>query len=115
MIIREKDGVKSVGENPRGGTGRINGIKYLSGDEITNETKIVMANYLEVGSEIGEHQHVDDEEFYYIIEGTGEVLDDGKLEKVGPGDLVYTGSGHTHSLKNTGDTPLKFLAWMVNK
>ena len=115
MIIREKDTKKITSEKPRGGHGFIHGMEYLVGDAITNKIKIVMANDLEVGAMIGEHTHVDDEEFYYIISGTGKVIDDGEEKTVSAGDLVYTGAGHSHSLENTGDTKLKFLAFIVEK
>lgn len=115
MIIKEQDTRKVTSEKPRGGHGLIHGMEYLVGDQITNKVKIVMANDLEVGAMIGEHSHMDDEEFYYIISGSGKVIDDGIEKIVGAGDLVYTASGHSHSLENIGDTKLKFLAFIVEK
>ncbi|WP_336889005.1 cupin domain-containing protein [Psychrilyobacter sp.] len=115
MIIKECDTKKGTNEKPRGGHGLIHGMQYLVGDEITNKIKIVMANDLEIGAMIGEHTHTDDEEFYYIISGQGSVIDDGMVKKVSAGDLIYTGSGHSHSLENIGDTKLKFLAIIVEK
>lgn len=32
-------------------------------------------------------------------------MNDGKPEKVGPGDVVFTASNVSHGLKNVGDTP----------
>jgi mannose-6-phosphate isomerase-like protein (cupin superfamily) len=115
MIIKEKDTKKVTSEKPRGGHGLIHGMEYLVGDAISNKVRILMVNDLEVGAMIGEHAHIEDEEFYYIISGEGKVIDDGVEKIVGPGDLVYTGSGHTHSLENIGDTPLRFLAIIVDK
>lgn len=115
MIIKESETQKITSEKPRGGHGLIHGMQYLVGDQITNKIKIVMANDLEVGAMIGEHTHTDDEEFYYIIEGKGKVIDDGIIKEVCAGDLVYTGSGHSHSLENIGDTKLRFLAFIVEK
>jgi len=115
MIITEKDTKKSTSEKPRGGHGFIHGMEYLIGDQITNKVKIVMANDLEVGAMIGEHTHTDDEEFYYIISGKGKVIDDGIEKNVEAGDLVYTASGHSHSLENIGEDKLKFLAFIVEK
>ena len=115
MIIKECDTKKITSEKPRGGHGLIHGMQYLVGDEMTNKIKIIMANDLEVGAMIGEHSHTDDEEFYYIVSGQGKVIDDGMEKLVGAGDLIYTGSGHSHSLENTGDVKLKFLAFIVEK
>ena len=115
MIIKECDTKKVTSEIPRDGHGLIHGMQYLIGDEMTNKIKIIMANDLEVGAMIGEHSHTDDEEFYYIVSGQGKVIDDGMEKLVGAGDLIYTGSGHSHSLENTGDVKLKFLAFIVEK
>jgi mannose-6-phosphate isomerase-like protein (cupin superfamily) len=115
MIIKECDTKKITNKKPRGGHGLIYGMEYLVGDQITNKIKIVMANDLEIGAMIGEHSHTDDEEFYYIIAGQGKVIDDGIIKEVNAGDLIYTASGHSHSLENIGDTKLKFLAFIVEK
>ncbi len=115
MIIKEKDAKKSTTEKPREGKGVIHGMEYLVGDKITNKIKVIMTNNLEVGAMIGEHSHIDDEEFYYIISGKGKVIDDGLEKEVNAGDLVYTGSGHSHSLENIGNEMLKFLAFIIEK
>ena len=115
MIIKECDTQKITSKNPRGGHGFIHGMQYLIGGQITNKIKIVMANDLEIGAMIGEHSHIEDEEFYYIISGSGKVIDNGIEKMVESGDLVYTGSGYSHSLENVGDTKLKFLAFIIEK
>lgn len=115
MIIKECDTKKIINEKPRGGNGFIHGMEYLLGDQITNKIKIIMVNDLDIGAMIGEHSHTDDEEFYYIISGKGKVIDDGIIKEVSPGDLIYTACGHSHSLENTGDVKLKFLAFIVEK
>jgi len=115
MIIKECDTKKTINEKPRGGNGFIHGMEYLLGDQITNKVKIIMANDLDIGAMIGEHSHINDEEFYYIISGKGRVIDDGIIKEVSAGDLIYTASGHSHSLENTGDIKLKFLAFIVEK
>ncbi|OGV36776.1 MAG: hypothetical protein A2X48_17105 [Lentisphaerae bacterium GWF2_49_21] len=66
-------------------------------------------NILQPGDSIGEHLHKDDEEVYIIIEGTGIMKVDGKEERVQSGDVCITRKGHSHSLVNTGKTPMHFL------
>jgi quercetin dioxygenase-like cupin family protein len=51
------------------------------------------------------HQHPEDE-FQVIVEGTGEMLLDGKLTKAGPGTMMYCAGGKVHGVHNTGDTPM---------
>jgi len=115
LIIKKQDATKVVSENPRGGKGIMNNLRYLGNEEITNNLQGFYLNSLEVGAEIGEHAHIKDEEFYYILEGRGIVKDNGVEKEVGAGDLIYTSSGETHSLENIGDTPIKFIAFIVDK
>jgi len=49
------------------------------------------------------HRHRNSE-ILFIREGELEFLNDGKAEKVGPGDVVFTASNVLHGLKNVGDT-----------
>jgi len=58
------------------------------------------------GSSIGVHEHVGEEEIFYIISGKGLVNDNGTITEVGPGDAVLTGNGASHSVEAVGDEPL---------
>jgi quercetin dioxygenase-like cupin family protein len=51
------------------------------------------------------HQHPEDE-FQVIVEGTGEMLLDGKLTKAGPGTMMYCAGNKVHGVRNTGSTPM---------
>lgn len=51
------------------------------------------------------HQHPEDE-FQVIVEGTGEMLLDGKLTKAVVGTMMYCAGGKIHGVRNTGDTPM---------
>lgn len=53
------------------------------------------------------HQHPE-EEIMSIAEGTGEIVVDGKVTKVGPGSMMYCAAGRTHGIRNTGSVPLLF-------
>ncbi|MCF3651456.1 cupin domain-containing protein [Synoicihabitans lomoniglobus] len=54
------------------------------------------------------HQHAD-EEFQYIIEGTGTWTLNGEEIPIQPGDLMYSKPWDWHGLKNTGEVPLRFF------
>jgi len=49
------------------------------------------------------------EHTFYIIEGTGEALDENGVSPLSPGVVVYVRPGELHMLKNTGDRVLRFL------
>jgi uncharacterized cupin superfamily protein len=57
------------------------------------------------------HRHLYEEECYYILAGNGEVVIDEQPYPVGPGDFLgFPANGRAHTLKNSGDVPLVFLA-----
>lgn len=61
------------------------------------------------GQAVTPHFHGHTEEVYYIIEGTGEMRIGDETAEVGPGDAVYIPPNHVHSLRNTGDTPMRIV------
>ena len=60
------------------------------------------------------HAHKD-EEFMMIAEGTGEIMLEGQVTKVGPGSMMYSAAGKIHGIVNTGEAPLLcyFYKWQV--
>jgi mannose-6-phosphate isomerase-like protein (cupin superfamily) len=62
------------------------------------------------GSSIGYHQHTTDAEAYYIIRGKGRVSDNGTMVAVSPGDMALCAKGDSHSIENTGDEDMAFIA-----
>lgn len=114
MIINFKDSEKIVSEKPRGGDGIITGFRYLDNYDLSNNLKGFYVNELDINSTIGYHIHENDEEIYFILEGTGIVIEDNdKRTPVSKGDLIYTKKGEGHGMINTGKEPLKFVAFII--
>jgi mannose-6-phosphate isomerase-like protein (cupin superfamily) len=67
---------------------------------------------LQPGCSIGLHQHLYEEEIYYVMRGTAllcESADDpGTLMQ--PGDATLACSGASHAISNPGSEPLEVLA-----
>ena len=78
----------------------------LSPEEFLGKGRLLSHSVIFPGSSIGVHTHKGDFETYYILKGEGVVNDNGVLTAVGPGDVVYTGSGESHSIENTGQQNL---------
>lgn len=57
----------------------------------------------------GEHVHSRTEELYFIVSGTGMMLINGREYPVRPGDLILTGLGTKHGLRNAGPHELSWL------
>lgn len=69
---------------------------------------------LDPGAEVGEHEHLTNEELYVILEGEGIYTEDKEEVKVGPGDVLILQRAHSHAIRNTGKGPLTFLAVIVD-
>ncbi|MGA3172603.1 MAG: cupin domain-containing protein [Chthoniobacteraceae bacterium] len=59
------------------------------------------------GSSTQRHYHKMSEEFYFILEGTGQMEIDGETRKVGPGDAILIRRGAWHAI--AAREPLRFL------
>ena len=74
----------------------------------------VMELTLEPGASIGLHTHQGNSEIIYILSGSGQCIDDDTQYPVAAGMCHYCPEGHTHSIVNTGDTPLELLGVLPN-
>lgn len=58
------------------------------------------------------HVHEDEDEIYYILEGTAHFLLGDRVETAGPGDTVILPRGEFHANWNEGDTPVTSLVFV---
>lgn len=98
----------------RDGRGTTTVYHLIEGDELKGKAKLISKLVLEPGASIGVHDHTTDFEVYYIIKGEGRVLDNGFMQPIGSGDVVYTADGQSHYLENTGNEELELLAIVIN-
>lgn len=66
---------------------------------------------LQEGKAYEKHAHSDHEEVYFIISGNGEIEIEDETRAIRDGDAVFIPAGDTHSIRNTGEGFLKFLAF----
>ncbi len=59
--------------------------------------------------ETDRHHHRESEEFYYVLEGDGEMEVDGERRALASGDAVLIPPGAWHQIRTTGEAPLRFL------
>ncbi|MEI6092802.1 MAG: cupin domain-containing protein [bacterium] len=118
MLIRKKDISEFLVEKPKDGKGLLHKWDYISDKVLLNSNTSGLSlssfSYLELepGSEIGFHQHKDNMEVYYIINGSGEVSDNGVKQSVTSGDFLLTGRGESHSLYNNNNKVMTLVAFI---
>ncbi len=113
MIKKPKDLTISKVENLRNGKKTATITHLIQGDELKEKAKMFSIISLPPGGSIGYHDHSDDFEVYYILKGEGVVDDNGAIVKVSQGDTIYTANGATHSIENTGNEDLEFMAVVI--
>ncbi|MCX7655363.1 MAG: cupin domain-containing protein [Treponemataceae bacterium] len=112
-MIRRRDQMRvELKERMRDGEGTVRLLHLVEGNTMKN-ARLLSEVTIPSGASIGEHRHDSETEYYIILEGEGTVIDNGIPEKVQAGDVVITGDGASHSIKNTGTTPLRLLAVII--
>jgi mannose-6-phosphate isomerase-like protein (cupin superfamily) len=57
------------------------------------------------------HKHLDHEELYYIINGTGRIKIGNEVANFRDGDIIYIPEKTSHSITNDGSQMVEFLAF----
>ena len=65
------------------------------------------------GEEVDYHVHIGESETFFILSGRGVYNDNGTVVDAVPGMVTFTPSGEGHSIKNTGDEMLSFIALIL--
>lgn len=113
MIRKRSDMRRELARKMRGGEGEVEIIHLLEKDEFKQKGRLYAKNILKPGVSIGLHQHTGDFETYYILKGEGVVSDNGVQSEIKAGDLLITQNGESHSIKNTGNDDLEFIALVL--
>lgn len=113
-MIRRKDEMHcEVRDNMRGGAGSVSLRHFFQADEFTAPVRLCASLSIPPGAGIGSHQHLKEDEVYYITRGTG-ILDDGETQsRVSAGDAILTGRGESHAIRNDGSETLEFIAFIA--
>jgi mannose-6-phosphate isomerase-like protein (cupin superfamily) len=112
MIRKYKEMPTIEKEQLRGGSGSTKFVS-LAEEGSVKHCRLFSEITLEKGCSIGEHDHVNETEYYWITEGEGIVTEIDGEKKVTKGDLVVTGGGASHAIRNEQEAPLKFAAIII--
>lgn len=100
MIKRAEEMSQTVKPQMRGGDGQAVVTNLLEAGEYQGKSRMIATITLEPGCSIGEHVHENEEEIFYIIQGTATYNDNGKQALLHPGDACICLGGQKHSIAN---------------
>ena len=109
MIRKRSEMTTDRRERMRDGEGTVSITHMVTREEMQNGRLFAWIE-LPVGASIGPHTHDGETEYYAILSGKGEVTESDGVKQVTGGDMVITGNGASHSIANTGNDPLQFIA-----
>lgn len=109
MIQRAGMMETEVRKNMKEGKGEVSITHLLRQIQMRGHCRFVGRMVINPGCSIGLHQHIEEEEIYYILKGTGTAVDNGISQEVREGDVILTGNGASHSIENTSKEPLEVL------
>ena len=78
-------------------------------EDMGSEGFILGTHTMDPGGGAPEHIHEKEQEAMYFYEGTGIATIDGIEHRIEPESVMLAATGVKHSIKNTGDGPLKFV------
>jgi mannose-6-phosphate isomerase-like protein (cupin superfamily) len=88
-------------------------LKVLLTTEATGGAISVLMGWLKPGEGPSDHVHFNQEEIFFIIEGTYEMTVGDQTSTVGPGTIVFIPRNVVHRFKNIGDTTGCMLDWSL--
>ena len=112
MLIKRNEMKTEVKEKMRGGEGKTE-LVHLVDCENEKNIRLLAELTLKPGCSIGSHSHETETEYFVFLSGEGVVNDNGTEKPVKAGDVVVTGNGASHSIRNNGSVPLVFHAVIV--
>ncbi|MFA5698897.1 MAG: cupin domain-containing protein [Sphaerochaeta sp.] len=112
MIKKANEMKHEVRVAMRGGAGEA-AFTYLMDSGEVPHTRLFSTITLQKGASIGEHTHSGEVEYYWILQGEGIVTEADGEKFVEKGDLVITGGGASHAIRNEGSEDLIFLALII--
>ena len=78
-------------------------------DEFLSSLNVFNANILNPGMAMEPHQHESEEQMYFMLSGVGIIKVGDEEREVREGDAIYLPPRLSHTMRNMGTYPLRFL------
>ncbi len=112
IVIKRLDEMKVDVKNMRGGVGECKTVHHIDPKELPHG-RLFSTITIEEGNSIGFHEHIGEVEYYLILSGEGVVSEKDGDKVVSSGDIVITGNGEGHAIRNENKEPLVFIALIL--
>jgi mannose-6-phosphate isomerase-like protein (cupin superfamily) len=106
MVVVDERAVTRDEPPPHGAIGMSTAFRIS--DAVPGRAMEFRRRVLHVGAAIGEHP-IDHDEVYYVLEGEGEVISDGKTARLTAGMAAYLYRGAIVGIRQVGDKPLSLI------
>ncbi len=113
MIKKASDIEAVVKTEMLGGSGSVTFHHLADKAQLLDHARLFSILTLEKGCGIGYHTHTNEREFFYVLQGTPTVNDNGTEYVLAPGDSAMTEIGGGHSIENRAEETAKVLALIV--
>lgn len=113
MYRKAKERETEIRHEMKGGKGDVKIIHSFSDAELQSPARLCAEIDIEPGCSIGTHIHENEEEIFYIIEGTAKANDNGNDVILTAGDSLLTGGGRCHGIENIGEKTLRLFAAVI--
>lgn len=115
MLVKRSEMPGEIRENMRGGKGAAD-IRFILNDAaLPKNTRLFSEILLTPGSSIGPHEHINETEVYYMLEGEVHADDNGMDVILKAGDVLVTGSGQYHMVENAGSADARLVAVIITE
>jgi len=114
MVRKSNEKIVERVEHKFGADGFITVRNLINSDkELNRKGRVFAHTTVAPGSGIGYHMHNGDTEIYYVVSGSAEYNDNGKITTISAGDVTLTPSGTGHGINNKGSEPLEIIALII--
>jgi mannose-6-phosphate isomerase-like protein (cupin superfamily) len=103
--------VRTIAHN---GRGEIETARVLDASDFRSKCDFVDHSVIPPGVTIGTHTHGNNEEVYFILNGSGRMKIDGSDVPVSRGDLILNRPHGTHGITNESDGPIEILFFQMS-
>ncbi len=112
MLIHPSGMRAELKEKMRGGEGTVKLLHLVEKEHMKN-ARLMAQLTISPGSGIGTHEHSGETEYFIIQKGRGIALDNDREKELNEGDVLITGGGESHNIRNEGPGDLVLLAVII--